>query len=268
MHQVEDEPMETLHIYIEREQPPHPSLLPLFLSVFALSILVAIGILTPYKQPEQRASIRVPAVLLPIRTFRASAQVIPTGVKTYPATTAHGILTITNGSVISQNLPAGFTLMSSSGISVVTDIAAFIPAGNANGYGRAYVSAHALISGRQGNIPALAVDSIEGSSVYIRNLSAFSGGRDAYSAKFVTAQDRQTALNQARQELIYQSSGLHYPCKEYLLPTTGKVIVTWRCQFVTYEVPSYMHVLATHLVGKSVLVDVVFVARPERFWVK
>src|SRR5258708_19547068 len=94
MHQVEHEPTETLHIYLEREQPPHPSLLPLFLSVCALSILIAIGVLSPNQQPEQRTAIRVPAVLLPIRPLTPVAPVTPTGINTYPHSTAQRPLPI------------------------------------------------------------------------------------------------------------------------------------------------------------------------------
>src|SRR5258708_4474624 len=207
MRQVNDAPMETLHIYFEREQPPRPSLLPIFLSVFALLTLVAVSVFSPPQQPVMRAVIRVPAVLLPLRTFTAQTPVIPTGVHTYPATTAHGTLTITNGSVISQTLPAGLSFISSSGLSVITDTAVFVPAGSANGYGYATVAAHALVSGQAGNIPALVVDIVEGYSLYIRNLAAFQGGRDAYSVKFATSQDKQTALIQARGALTIQSTG-------------------------------------------------------------
>jgi hypothetical protein len=90
-----DEQPETIHVYVVREAAPKPPLLPMFLSVLALSILIAIGVLSPDQQPEQRTSIRVPAVLLPIRTITAQTPVIPTGVRTYPATIAHGLLTIT-----------------------------------------------------------------------------------------------------------------------------------------------------------------------------
>jgi len=265
MHQVNDAPMETLHIYFEREQPPLPSLLPIFLSVCALLTLVAVSVFSPPQQPVMRAVIRVPAVLLPPRTFTAQTPVIPTGVHTYPATTAQGTLTITNGSVISQTLPAGLTFMSNSGLSVMTDTAVFVPAGSANGYGVAYVSAHALVSGQAGNIPALAVDTVEGSSLYIRNLAAFQGGRDAYLVKFVTAQDRQVALEKARQHLAVVSAGWHYPCVERI---NGAVRVTWRCQFVTYHIPAFYHVTGVKIIGKNLLLAVWFVARPVHIWVK
>src|SRR6266568_6921512 len=129
MFQVDDKPVETLHIYVVREAAPKPSLLPIVLSVSAFLILVVVGVLSPAQQPVKRAVIRVPAVLLPPRTFIARVPVIPTGARTYPATTAHGVLTITNGSVISQTLPAGFISVSDIGVSVATDMAVFIPAG-------------------------------------------------------------------------------------------------------------------------------------------
>ena len=128
-----DEPIETLHVYVVREAAPKPSLLPIVLSVLALLILVSASVLSPAQQPVTRTVIRVPAVLLPMRTFIARVPVIPTGIKTYPATIAHGVLTITNGSVISQTLPPGFIFITRSGVSIATDAAVFVPAGNANG---------------------------------------------------------------------------------------------------------------------------------------
>src|SRR5712691_7525388 len=102
MYQVEDDPIETIHLYVVRGGQKRPSLIPVIISVLALLFLIAIGVFTPYTQPEQRASIRVPAVPLGVSSFRVSVAIIPTGVKTYPATVAHGTLTITNGSVIAQ----------------------------------------------------------------------------------------------------------------------------------------------------------------------
>jgi Baseplate J-like protein len=262
---VDDEPIETLHIYLEREQPPRPSLLPIFLSVVALSLLVAFGVLSPTQQPVTQTVIRVPAVLLPLKTFTAQVASIPTGVRVYPATTAHGVLTITNGSVIAQTLPASVIFITNSGVSIATDQAVYVPAGNANGYGYATVPAHALISGKAGNIPALAIDTVEGSSVYVRNLTSFHGGRNAYSVTFVTAQDIQGAVSIAHHLLAAEASGLHYPCLETI---SGAVVVTWRCQFLTYHIPPYMHVTGVKIIGKSLLLTVWFVARPVHIWVK
>lgn len=256
MYQVEDEPIETIHLYVVREGEPRPSYLPVILSVLALSILIAIGVLTPYQQPEQRASIRVPAVPLIVRTFYAPIVVMPTGIKTYPATYAHGFLTFSNGSIIGQSVPVGYVIDGA-----VTDRAVYVPAATASGFGVATVPAHLLTSGI--NIQTLAINEVIGSSLFVRNLEPFTGGRPAYSVKFATPQDRQVALVQARQLVRQEATGLHYPCSE-----TITNVLTWRCQFVTYKVPPYMRVLAAHLVGRNFLVDVVFVARPERVWVK
>jgi hypothetical protein len=260
MYQVDDAPLETLHIYFEREQSPRPSLLPIFLSVVALLTLVAICVFSPPPQLVMRAIIRVPAVLLSPRTFIAQVPVIPTGIHTYPATTAHGTLTITNGSIIAQVIPAGFTISN-----VATDKAVYVPPGSANGYGYATVSAHALMPGKGGNFAALAINQVIGSSVYIRNLRAFSGGKNSYSAKFATAQDKQMALTKARDALSLMSTGLHYPCLESI---SGEVRVSWRCQMLTYRIPAFYHVTGVRITGKNLLIRVWFVPRPIRFWVK
>jgi len=263
MFEVDNEPTETLHIYVVREEAPKPSLLPIFLSVVALSLLVAFGVLSPTQQPVMRAVIRIPAVPLGIKAFTASAQVIPTGVKTYPATTARGVLTITNGSIIGQVIPASFTISN-----VATDYVVYVPPGNANGYGYATVSAHATLSGQGGNLSPYSINSVVGSSVYIRNLSAFTGGHDAYSVKFATAQDRQTALLQARGILLSKSSGLHYPCKEFYSLAEIKIGVLWQCRFISYHIPSFYHVTAVRLSGQSLVIDVWFIPRPVHIWVK
>jgi hypothetical protein len=262
MQSVDEQP-ETIHLYVVREAAPKPSLLPIVLSVVALSILVAICALTPYQQPVTRLTLRVPAVLSSLRTFMAEAPVIPTGIKAYPATVAHGVLTITNGSIIGQVVPARFTISN-----VATDYAVFVPPGNANSYGYATVRAHALISGKGGNFARLAINQVIGSSVYIRNLSAFTGGKDSYSVKFATARDGQAALLQARGILLNKSSGLHYPCAEDHSAGAHKMIVTWRCQFITYHVPAFYHVTGVKIIGKNLLIDVWFVVHPGRFWVK
>lgn len=262
MQTADEEPIETIHLYVVREEAT-PSLFPIFLSVFALSALVAISVLFPYQQPETRMTLRVPAVLLPLQMFMAQASIVPTGIKTIPATIAHGELTITNGSVISQTIPQGFRIDN-----VVTDTSVFVPAGSANGYGYAIVSAHALFSGRQGNIPAYAIDVVVGSSIYIRNLTSFHGGKDSYTVALQLPKDRQTALEKAREGLSRQTRGLHYPCQEVVNNRNSVVKLVVKCQFVSYQIPSYMHVTRVQLIGRIVIVDVWFVVRPQRIWVK
>ncbi len=278
MFQVEDDPMvendqpvETIHLYVVREGQNRPSLIPVILSVLALSLLIAIGIVTPYKQPEQRTFIRVPAVLLPLKTFSTSIKVSPTGVKTHPATHAHGVLTITNGSILTEELPKGMILTGRDGVEVIIDTAVFVPSASATSFGYATVSAHAAIAGAAGNIRTLDIDLVDGTALFIRNLAAFTGGENSYSVKFITPQDRENALEKARSTLLPQTLAglLDSPCKETI---TGEKIlsVTWVCQFVSYSLPNLpgVKVLHAEVKGKTVLLEIVFVARPQRIETK
>jgi hypothetical protein len=262
MQTVDDQP-ETIHLYVVRGTDSRPPLYPIVFSSLVLVTLVVFCVLTQFQPPVTHITLRVPALPLPPKTFTAKVAVIPTGVKTYSATIAHGILTITNGSVISQMLPANFRLAN-----VATDTAVFVPAGSADGYGFATVSAHALIPGTAGNIPSYSINQVEGSSIYIRNLSAFVGGKDSYSVKFETTQDKLKAQITARNLLATRAVGLHYPCTENHIGASPNMVVSWRCQYLTYHIPVFYHVAGIRVFGKYLLVDVWFVARPGRIWVK
>jgi hypothetical protein len=261
MYQVEDKP-ETIHLYVVREGPARPPIAPIILSLLGLSLLIVLGIAIPYKQPVTRLAIGVPAVPLYVRSFSASVVIIPTGVKTYPATTAHGRLLIRNGSVIGQKIPASFVVSGA-----VTDAAVYVPGATVDGDGIATVSAHLLTSGI--NMSANAVNVVIGTSLFIRNPAPFTGGRPAYSVKYVTEQDKQSATILARNHLSDTITGLHYPCTETMLRgVTNSVSINWRCQFVTFSIPSYMHVLRARLIDKNLIVDVVFTPPLRRMWVK
>lgn len=269
----EREPMETIHLYVVREEELvlRPSLLPLALSLLVLAAVVLVGVLSPSTQPETRASIRVPAVLLPLKTFSTSVNVIPTGIKTYPATTAQGRLTITNGSILAEELPQGMILTGKDGVEVVTDAAVSVPAGSAAGYGVATVSAHAAIAGTRGNIAALDIDRVEGTALYIRNLQPFTGGAASYSVRVITAPDRQNALVQARVTLLHQmlSGLLARPCLEHVSGTTS-LHVAWTCQFVTYRLPALLHVRVqqVQVIGSFVYLTITYLPRPQHLETK
>jgi hypothetical protein len=266
MYQVEDEPIETVHLYVVREGEKRPSLIPVIISVLALSFLIAIGVRTSYTQPEQRAAIRVLAVPADMKDYSAAIKIVPTGVRTYPATVAHGVLSISNGSVISQTLPASFTVTATNGTQVATDAAVFIPAATAYGFGMATVAAHIAVAGV--NLPTLAINQVIGTSLFIRNLSPFMGAHPAYSVQFATQQDHLRATEQARAMLAQEIWGLHYPCKEKDSEGASTVKMTWLCQFVKYSIPSYMRAVSVVLQGNYFLVEVVFAVHPRRIWVK
>lgn len=258
------EPMETIHVYVVKEQRPS-SLLPLFFALLCLVFIVEVTVYSGDHPFVDHQTVRIPAILLPVKIFTVSVKIIPTGVKTYPATQAVGTLTITNGSIVSEELPKGMIFTGNDGVEVMTDTVVFVPAGSAAGYGVATVSAHVMTSGI--NIAPLEVNQVIGTSLFVRNLSPFTGGRKASSVTFATPQDRLRAIIQARQVLFpHTLSGLLFtPCREII---AGNVTLTWQCQFVTYAVPSFMKVTNVRVQGKNLLIDVVFVARPKHIWVK
>lgn len=263
MHAVDDQ-METIHLYIVREGEKKPFVvLPIMGALLCLVAMVGVTVYSAFHPVYEHKTLTMPAQLLPPQVFRVTTKVIPTGIQTYPATYAYGVLTFTNGSIIGQRIPEGFTIDG-----VATDQAVYVPAGSADGFGRATVSAHALMSGKGGNVAAFAINQVIGSSLYIRNLTAFSGGRDSYSVKFITPQDRALALKQSHDLLTATVIGLHYPCAEQISGISS-VLVIWGCQFVRYSVPSYMHVTGVHLAGKNIVVSVVYIERPMPLhWVK
>jgi hypothetical protein len=261
MQTVQDE-VETIHLYVVREQAKKPYIvLPLLCAFLCLFGIAAVTFYSAEHPSYEHQRLTVPAVALPPKVFTATTPIIPTGVKTYPATTAHGILTITNGSVIAQTLPAGLTFISNTGIAVITDEAVFVPAGNANGYGWTQVRAHAVVSGQRGNLPPYSINNVVGSSVYIRNTSSLYGGKDSYSVKYVSSHDKQTALLHARGILALKINGLHYPCNEFYLQKALVNTMTWRCQFVSYHIPAFYHVTSVRLAGKNLLLYVWFIPR-------
>jgi hypothetical protein len=260
MQSVDDKP-ETIHLYVVREEDPKPPVLSIILSALSLAVLLVFCVLTPYQQPEVRIIIRVPAVPLSIKTFSTPIKVIPTGIKVYPATTAHGVLTITNGSIISQTLPKGLIVTANNGVEAATDSAVYVPAGSAEGYGISTVLAHLLTSGI--DMSTFSINQVIGTSLYIRNLQAFTGGKPAYSKMIVTAQDKLEGIRRAYDVLMSEALGLHYPCSEAITR-----VLTLHCQFVTYNIPSYMHVIRVTIQGKNLLIKVWFVVRPTSIWVK
>jgi hypothetical protein len=262
--QVLDNEVETIHLYVVKEEGKRPyTAFPLFC---AFLCLVSIAVVTWYSALHpvyERKQITVPATFLPLKVFRAEAPIIPTGVKTYPATYAHGFLTFSNGSVIGQSVPAGFTIDGAT-----TDWAVYIPPATASGFGMSTVSAHLLTSGI--NMSTLSINEVIGSSLFIRNLSAFTGGHPAYSVTIQLPKDRQTAISLARSLVASQKAQvlafLAKPCEETALILQALIRLSWGCQYAVYKVPSYMRVTAAHLVGRNFRVDVVFVARPTPVW--
>lgn len=279
--QDQDAITETLHLWVTQDDIKQPSPFPIVLSLLTLFVLFILCVLSPARQPLERTTIRLAAVYPPIQTYTSVAHVTATGIKTVQATVAHGILVLTNGSVVGQDMPAGLVFASSSGVEVITTSGVYVPAGSALGYGYATVEAKAVTGGIQGNLPALAINAVYGTSLYVRNLAAFTGGKDAYSFKVETDQDKQTAISTARGILIAKAIHLDTylvrPCSEKasfsdeteaIQEQHSQLSLVWQCQYMTFSVPRYMRVTDVKIAGKYVLVSVEYVMRPSIIWFK
>ncbi len=208
---IPEDEMETVYLYVYEKDPRfwHNWRVPkldtsriLNAFMFVLSIVLLSGfVFIPGQAIYTTQIMTVPALFLPVQQVRASVAITPTGNKTIQAVKAHGILTIYNGSFIAQQLPANFVLSTANGREVATDQAVVIPGANLPTLGETSVSAHAIHPGTGGNIAPYALQATYGSAISIKNLTAFTGGQDAYSEPYTTSQDKAKALNSARTQV-------------------------------------------------------------------
>src|SRR6266568_2357041 len=132
---------------------------------------------------------------LPALTLMQRLSVQATGKGHQNARQAHGIITFYNGSFSSQTIAAGTLLTGRDGIQIITDQVATIPAGNPPIYGQVSVSAHAILAGEQGNIPAYDINqACCATSVLAKNTQAFTGGAAARDFLVVTRTDINNAV--------------------------------------------------------------------------
>lgn len=255
---AEDE-IQTLYVYLDDPDQPHwnkEQVIAACMGVLALALILALCFI-PTGVTYQIQTITVPASFQTLH-FTAERAIVPTGKENHPAIAASGILTIYNGSVFPQQLPAHFIVSTQSGTEVETDTAVTIEAANPPTLGKATVSAHAMQAGSQGNIPAFALNQTYNGSLFLKNLTAFSGGQDATITTYATNEDRAIALDAARTQLAAAKPiGLQAaPCAETSTQDQLTLSVVWSCQYVTYHAPRGVQVLAVSLAGASVRLTV------------
>lgn len=125
-----------------------------------------------------------------------------TGIGHQEAAAAHGLVTFYNAAPQPQTVPAGELLTGSDGVAVVTDEAAWLPAGTLATNGQATVLAHAVVVGPSGNIRG---GDIYGAccrlDVFAAN-SPFQGGQNARRFPMVTQSDLDAAAKQLHDALL------------------------------------------------------------------
>ena len=184
-----DEKMETVHIYVLRENEPpmidaelvqeepqpqqnrwgmtYCSCIGVIFTLIPFVAILAASLLPPYDAvldktlslalslhpgPSQIQLYQLPAI-----TKTRQATIPATGKMQEPATRADGLITFYNGLFMSQTIPAGTVLTGKDGISIVTSSQALIPAATPTTpptYGTASVIVRSELPGTAGNIAA------------------------------------------------------------------------------------------------------------------
>lgn len=160
-----------------------------------------------------------------------SQQAPTTGKGHQNAANANGLITFYNAAPYAQSIDAGTLLVAGDGTQIVTSETLVIPAGNPPIEGQASVSAHAIISGTEGNIAAFAMDgSCCKENIFVKNLTAFTGGMDARDFQAVAQSDIETTVANIEPELMknvtHQASKLLSSDDILLSPIPCKIKIT------------------------------------------
>ena len=146
--------------------------------------------------------------LLSPLTLSQSQTVPTTGKGLQIAKQAQGYITFYNGQFQSVSVAAGTILTGASGIQVVTDQDATIPAANPPIFGQVTVSAHALNPGVRGNISAYDInEACCAVSVLVKNTQPFSGGQDERTFQTVAKSDIDNTAIPLKNTLAQSISG-------------------------------------------------------------
>lgn len=121
----------------------------------------------------------VPGHLLVPLTLSQTQTVNATGRGHQDAVRASGILTFYNGSYTSQTIQAGTVYIGSDGIPTAVDQTITIPAAVPPQFGEATVPAHAQNAGAADNIQAFDISRALSNALTVKNLTPFTGGRNA-----------------------------------------------------------------------------------------
>jgi Baseplate J-like protein len=140
-------------------------------------------------------------------TLYQSQTVPTTGRGHQDARAATGTITFYNALFSSQTIPAGSVFVGADGIQVQTDATVSVPANNPPRDGIIGVAAHAVTPGRQGNIQALDINSATSSSLFVKNLDAFTDGRDERTFTIVTKRDIDTTAVPMKPILAHSMRG-------------------------------------------------------------
>jgi len=156
--------------------------------------IVQITIVTKSQEASVTATVQTGRTLAPIQLSQ-SASVPTTGRGHQDPKHAFGFITFYNGQLHSVFIPSGTEFTGQDGVQIIITQDANIPAGSpSTGYGAVTVTAQAVNSGTQGNIPAKDINAACcATAVVAANLTPFSGGQEKRDFQFVTKTDIENA---------------------------------------------------------------------------
>jgi Baseplate J-like protein len=269
MRVVDEQPTETLHLYVVPEdqlpkKPDYPSLFMVCLGLLCILALMGLSAFSAAPIHEVAFTVTLQGFrLAPAgKTFKTT--IIATGKGHTAATHATGMLTFYNGLPYTQIIPGGTQLTDADGVSVLTDEQAIIPPAAQTTpptYGHTNVLAHSLLAGASGNIQAGDINiACCVTSVIVQNPYNFTGGRNARDFTFLTTQDVTNATSsllpmlQTKALSLLPPPQLHPHCSPttHASPGVGKeaqsaqLMIVETCTADSYRASSLAHAITTY----------------------
>jgi len=279
--QEQQEPEETIHVYVEEDRvtfvretpetidsiPPPPGdsrslLVAGMLLLFLVALLVG-SVLAPQPVNSKSFAVTIPGYTQTPVQKSVTVKARATGNGFIAPTTAAGIITFYNGQPYTQIIPTGTILKGQDGVTVITDEQAIIPPVTETfppTDGQISVPAHALVPGASGNIVAGDINqACCVTSVIAQNPAAFTGGRDGQHFSYVTKQDVYHAITplltrlEAQTPQLFTSLALSPHCAPTIVatPTIGQrattvsMTATVRCTALSYDPHSVLNAIHT-----------------------
>lgn len=205
------------------------------------------------------ATLDIPTrTLVPVTVTRS--QTAPTTGHGYQdARAAMGLLTFFNGRFSSQSIPIGTVFTGSDGVKVATREAVTAPAAQPPQFAQAQVTAYALTTGSTTNIAAGDIHLALTGDLLVKNLTAFTGGRDARTYRAVAPQDLQQVTRATTQQVhqtlsqaftlrdgegVYETSCSTKTAADHAIgaeAATLTVTVSSTCQGIAYRLHDLTH---------------------------
>jgi hypothetical protein len=206
----------------------------LLLAVFVLSFLAGTAlalftyptvtvVITPIsKRVTYTTRLAIPIRSLAPVTLTKTGTAPTTGTGHQAATRASGTLTFYNGQATPQTVASGTVFTANDGVQVVTGETVTVPAAAPPYLGQTTATAQAATPGSAGNIPALAINLSD--SLFVKNLTAFTGGRDVRTYRAVARADIETLTETLKTALAAQ-------LPQAFALTSGEALLLTHCAF-------------------------------------